>query len=128
MGTDLGSLPVEGTEDRRIVEKTVDTIVLDQPLDESIDLEFGLSQARLHMKDMIYMYPALAGDVIPGGQFQLYNSGDINGEEWGIHNDKFRPGTKYIKLGFRANYMQQNEDATMLVRNFRFSVFNVLLY
>ena len=46
------------------------------------------------------MYPAMAGAKIPSDQWTIYETKGITGESFGVNHMKFRPETKYVRVGF----------------------------
>lgn len=104
--------------------KNSNSIELSKPLPMDIGIVANVTKARLHYDSCnSFIYPAMINEKIPSGTWTTYKEHGITGESFGAENAKiFRPETKFVRLGFLANYGQMGEGAVMLVKNFEFGL------
>ncbi|MCP3968472.1 MAG: hypothetical protein GY718_19365 [Lentisphaerae bacterium] len=99
---DFSDLPNSNYEMIKSAEKEEDhyLITLRRPLKKSIDAG---TRVRLHIKSGGYMYCASAGKKLTKDWKKF--SAEISGVAVkGVPNDKFWPGTKFVRLVVIANY------------------------
>lgn len=122
------SLPLKNTETRIFKEKTSNSIELMEPLPNDIEIKPNVTQARLHYYGgAICMHPAMKHANIPPETWTTYEAYGITGEAYGENLKVFRPGTKYVRLGFLANFGQRDVGAVMLVKDFEFGIYQALV-
>ena len=116
---DLEKLPTgQFISDNSIENKTSTEIVLANPVDKSIELKLGETKARLHRATSNYMYPACCSKNVPF-TWTTYED-TIHGEVFEAAHNKFRLGTKQVKIGFLANHNQGGKKVEFIVKKLKF--------
>lgn len=87
-------------------------IKLNQPLPFAVTSHItNATVVKNHWSGSTYMYSAASNSPVPWTWENIaYNAGGITGEAWNSPANKFRIGTKYVKLMWLLNYQQSADE------------------
>ena len=115
----MWKLPGRDVDKNSIVRKTATEIELEKPVDKIVQFQFGTTKACLHRHVSKHVHAALCNKDIPFSWTHFEDA--VSGHSLFEHtNNRFKFGTKEVKIGFLANWGQQNKKVEFVVKNLTF--------